>query len=192
MNKKDSAVQAVTKSKFSTNILLNMNEGETYPFIKVLRLSDGPIDINAEKSKMARSMESRMTQLRQSREEFNSKRFSNRSFTSLLSNGDIVCGTVLTCVSNQAEDKTDNSDNYFEQLMELGVNDTLPIVHVVNPNETGIDIEQEQSDVLAMSEEIVNKAHEIKGSNVAYDIAPFNSMLSNGNILFGSMIKRTY
>lgn len=183
------------KEKASTHLLLGLKQGETFPRVKIFDLDEGPVDINVEKSKLARSMESRMTQLRRKHESFQNTKFTNQSFTSLLSDNHIVCGTVLTCVvGEEPQEDADALDytSYVLQIRELSIGDSMPIVNVVSTADSTIDLDSEKAFVCQIAERSIAMASEIAGlENAQYMTESFTTMLANGNIVFGTIIKRT-
>ena len=184
---------AVVKSKFIPEVLANLKEGEVFPFVKILDLSERCFNINHEKSKIARSMESRMSQMRKNQRIKKEKKFSNQSFTSMMNNGEVVCGTVLTCIesqdgSNQAD--TDLTAIYAQQMMQLGTAEALPIVKVVDPSASFVDVNVVKQVVSMMTEQSINIAKRSSKDGVSYVSEEFCGTLSNGNLVIGNIIRK--
>jgi len=192
------ATKAVTrrgpKEKASTQLLLSIQEGGTFPRIKIFDLDEGPIDVNFEKSKLARSMESRMTQLRRKHNSFAGKKFTNQSFTSVLSDNNIVCGTVLTCVSGEVSDEAsliDDNEAYVMQVKELSIGDTMPIVNVVDPSTETVCVDAEKAFIQQKTDLIIDLTSETTMFKAArFESELFTTTLANGKLIFGALIKR--
>jgi len=184
------------KEKAATKLLLNTEIGGTFPRVRIFELNKGPLDIQDERSKLSRSMESRMTNLRHRHRNFENKRFTNQSFTTILSDNQIMCGTVLTCVKSDSNKKDVDSFDYFNhrarQLSELSIGDSAPFINVLNLQSEDLDLATEKESLCSLADRYIEAAIEAKeGVSSAFTSRPFTSMLVNGNIVFGVVIERT-
>jgi hypothetical protein len=183
------------KEKASTKLLRNIEIGATFPRVKIFELNEGPVDIQGEKSKLSRSMESRMTQLRHKDHNFETKRFTNQSFTTMLSDSQVMCGTVLTCVKSNSKTldnvEFDHFNHCVRQLSELAIGDSSPIVNVLSLQSNELDLAMEKKSLDSLADRYIDAAIESeKNSLNEFTTKPFASMLVNGNIVCGVVIKR--
>jgi hypothetical protein len=183
------------KEKASTKLLRNIEIGGTFPRVKIFELNEGPVDIQGERSKLARSMESRMTQLRHKDQDFENKRFTNQSFTTILSDNQVMCGTVLTCVQSHSKPSDDVTFDYFThcvgQVCELAIGDSTPIVNVLSLKSKELDLAMEKESLCTLADRYIEAAIDSKTDvKSEFTTRPFTSMLVNGNIVFGVVIKR--
>lgn len=105
------------KSQGLTEMVKHMGLHQNIVRANVVKLGAGA-DIKKEKQKVARILESRLSQIRKTYEGFKNRRFSNRSFAVALSNDMLICGSVLT-----RNDNISNGEEYLDACLDAEIKD---------------------------------------------------------------------
>lgn len=191
--------RAYKKGRFTPAALAGLDVGQSFSFAKVFQPGEGAVNLNDEKSKMSRSIESRISQLKtRNQEVLGDVHFHNQSFTSILSGGDLVCGTILTCTdepSSRARKKGPrvikeaDSTLFLKQILMMKPGESLPITQQIIISEHEVDLMQERKQLSQCINECFAVAQK---EDPAMELSrePFQTTVSNGNIVLGEMIRR--
>ena len=182
-----------SKAHGLTEMVKFMSKDQSVARARVVQMKAG-VDITKEKQQVSRVLESRLSQIRKAQENFSDRVFNNRSFSIVLENDLVLCGSVLT-----RNDKIDNGDTYTDECLDVEIKGLRPSeamiqVKVIEKKEISFtnSFRQNQKLISLSLKERVARLRDEDGINSTWKIhqESFSIALAGGGVLVGAAAVR--